>query len=145
MPCHAAIAARGARPLIPPRNGAKPWSELTPGAAWRNEAIDVIEKSSRREWKVASGYHRRSLAETLIPPQDAHGTQPVGARNRLVSYRSGHPGRRAQPNDHARTPEIRPYRLNSASLRGSCFRSQLMHQRPGDATSKTHELLMAIH
>ncbi|CAG9185148.1 IS5 family transposase ISRta5 [Cupriavidus laharis] len=65
-PCHAEIAARGAKPSIPPRDGAKPWSESTPGAAWRNEAIDVIEKSSRREWKAASGYHRRSLAETLM-------------------------------------------------------------------------------
>ena len=64
--CHAAIAARSAQPSIPPRDGAKPWSESTPGAAWRNEAIDVIEKSSRREWKAASGYHRRSLAETLM-------------------------------------------------------------------------------
>ncbi len=35
-------------------------------AAWRNEAIDVIEKSSRHEWKAASGNHRRSLAETLM-------------------------------------------------------------------------------
>jgi Transposase DDE domain len=65
-PCHAEIAARGAQPSIPPRDGAKPWSESTPGAVWRNEAIDVIEKSSRREWKAASGYHRRSLAETLM-------------------------------------------------------------------------------
>ncbi|MFC4521544.1 IS5/IS1182 family transposase, partial [Cupriavidus pinatubonensis] len=64
--CHVEIAARGAKPSIPPRDGAKPWSESTPGAAWRNEAIDVIEKSSRREWKAASGYHRRSLAETLM-------------------------------------------------------------------------------
>lgn len=65
-PCHAAIAARGARPLIPPRDGAKPWSESTPGAAWRNEAIDAIKNSSRGEWKAATGYHRRSLAETLM-------------------------------------------------------------------------------
>jgi len=65
-PCHAEIAARGAQPSIPPRYGAKPWSESTPGAAWRNETIDVIEKRSRGEWKAASGYHRRSLAETLM-------------------------------------------------------------------------------
>ncbi len=65
-PCHAEIAARGAQPSIPPRDGAKPWSESTPGAAWRNQAINVIEKSSRHEWKATSGYHRRSLAETLM-------------------------------------------------------------------------------
>ncbi|MEX3548052.1 MAG: IS5/IS1182 family transposase, partial [Burkholderia sp.] len=43
-----------------------PWPESTPGAAWRNAAIDAIAQSSRREWKLASGYHRRSLAETLM-------------------------------------------------------------------------------
>lgn len=65
-PCHAQIAARGASPSIPPREGAKPWPERTPGAIWRNAAIAAIEGSSRREWKRASGYHRRSLAETLM-------------------------------------------------------------------------------
>ncbi len=65
-PCHAQIAARGAVPSIPPREGAMPWPDSTPGAAWRNAAIDAIAKSSRREWKQASGYHRRSLAETLM-------------------------------------------------------------------------------
>lgn len=64
--CHAAIAARGAQPSIPPREGAMPWPDATPGAAWRNVAIDVIAKSSRREWKKASGYHRRSLVENLM-------------------------------------------------------------------------------
>lgn len=63
---HAAIAARGAQPSIPPREGAMPWPEATPGAAWRNAAIDVIARSSRREWKKASGYHRRSLVENLM-------------------------------------------------------------------------------
>lgn len=65
-PCHAQIAARGAAPSIPPREGAMPWPDSTPGAAWRNAAVDAIGKSSRREWKQASGYHRRSLAETLM-------------------------------------------------------------------------------
>lgn len=65
-PCHAQIAARGASPSIPPREGAKPWPARTPGATWRNAAIAAIEGSSRREWKQATGYHRRSLAETLM-------------------------------------------------------------------------------
>ncbi|RKE39656.1 DDE family transposase [Paraburkholderia sp. BL23I1N1] len=65
-PCHAQIAARSAIPSIPPREGAKPWPDSTPGAAWRNAAIDAIGRSSRREWKLATGYHRRSLAETLM-------------------------------------------------------------------------------
>ena len=66
LQCHAAIAARGAAPSIPPRDGAAPWSKRTPGATWRNGAIDVIGQSSRRDWKKGCGYHRRSLAETLI-------------------------------------------------------------------------------
>lgn len=60
---HAVIAARGAQPSIPPREGAMPWPESTSGAAW--EAIDAIAQSSRREWKMFSGYHRRSPVETL--------------------------------------------------------------------------------
>ncbi|MGH1507085.1 IS5-like element IS1420 family transposase [Ralstonia solanacearum] len=64
--CHAAIAKRGARPSIPPREGASSWPEATPGAAWRNAAIDAIAKTSRCEWKEASGYHRRSLVENLM-------------------------------------------------------------------------------
>ena len=61
-PCHAQIASRGATP----RDGATAWPDATPGAAWRNAAIDHIAKSSRREWKQTSGYHRRSLAENLM-------------------------------------------------------------------------------
>jgi len=64
--CHAVIAATGAQPSIPPREGAMPWPETTPGAAWRNAAIDAIATSSRREWKKDSGYHRRSLVENLM-------------------------------------------------------------------------------
>jgi len=45
--CHKAIAGRGATPSIPPREGAKPWSEGTPGASWRNEAIDDIARDGR--------------------------------------------------------------------------------------------------
>ncbi len=33
---------------------------------WRNAAIDAIAKTSRCEWKEASGYHRRSLVENLM-------------------------------------------------------------------------------
>ena len=64
--CHAAIAARGATPSIPPREGAKPWPECTPGASWRNEAIGGIVRDGRREWKKRSGYHRRSLVENTM-------------------------------------------------------------------------------
>ncbi|WP_217591286.1 IS5 family transposase [Burkholderia sp. GbtcB21] len=64
--CHAAIAARGAMPSIPPREGAAHWSANTSGATWRNDAVDAIARAGRREWKNASGYHRRSLAENAI-------------------------------------------------------------------------------
>ncbi len=64
--CHAVIAAREATPSIPPRDGAAPWPQRIPGAAWRNDALDIIGRGSRREWKRSSGYLRRSLAETLM-------------------------------------------------------------------------------
>ena len=60
------IAARKATPSIPPRDRANHWPQRTPGAIWRNDAIDVIAQLSRRDWKRASCYHRRSLAETLM-------------------------------------------------------------------------------
>jgi hypothetical protein len=63
---HAVIAARGAQPSIPPREGAMPWPENTPGAGWRNEAIAAIAKGGRSKWKKCSGYHRRSLVENLM-------------------------------------------------------------------------------
>lgn len=56
---HASIAARGAEPSIPPREGATHWPAGTPGAGWRNGVIDAIAWSSRQEWKKQSGYHRR--------------------------------------------------------------------------------------
>jgi hypothetical protein len=64
--CHDQIEARNAQPSIPPREGAAPWSERTPGAQWRNKAIDAIARSGRGEWKKACGYHRRSLVENLM-------------------------------------------------------------------------------
>lgn len=38
----------------------------TPGETWRNDAVDVIARDGRREWKKDSGYHRRSLAENAM-------------------------------------------------------------------------------
>ncbi|KVW29246.1 transposase [Burkholderia ubonensis] len=64
--CHAAIAARGAVPSIPPRDGAAHWPANTPGATWRNVAVDMIARDGRRKWKKGSGYHRRSLAENTM-------------------------------------------------------------------------------
>jgi len=55
-----------AQTSIPPREAAMPWPANTPGASWRNEAIDAIARSGRQEWKKRSGYHRRSLVENLM-------------------------------------------------------------------------------
>ncbi|WP_316157375.1 IS5 family transposase [Cupriavidus sp. BIC8F] len=93
-PCHAAIAVRGAQPSIPPREGAKPWAEHTPGAARRNDVIDAIEKSSRREWKASSGYHRRSLAENLMGrlkalTENSLWAREIGSQAAEVSIRAG--------------------------------------------------------
>ncbi|RQS38894.1 IS5 family transposase, partial [Burkholderia sp. Bp8986] len=65
-PCHAAIAARGATPRIPPRDGAVHWKATVRGSAWRNDAVDTIAQLGRREWKKSFGYHRRSLAENAM-------------------------------------------------------------------------------
>lgn len=92
--CHARIAARAALPSIPPREGATPWPVSTPGAAWRNAAIDAIAASSRREWKQASGYHRRSLAEALmyrlkILTGSCLWAREIGSQATEVSIRAG--------------------------------------------------------
>lgn len=63
---YAAIRARHARPLIPPREGAVQWALNTPGAHARNTALAHIANSSRRDWKKSSGYHQRSRVENLM-------------------------------------------------------------------------------
>lgn len=63
---HQVIAQRGAKPSIPPREGAAAWPEKTPGSAWRNQAIQTIAKDGKMKWKQATGYHQRSLVENLM-------------------------------------------------------------------------------
>lgn len=66
--CHAAIAARGAAAVIPPRRNAQPRKETTAGsAAARNEALWASRRLGRAIWRRWSGYHRRSRAETKTP------------------------------------------------------------------------------
>ena len=66
--CHAAILARGARPVIPPRIGAAitppPDRKDAPGT--RGDAVRRITEIGVKLWKVETGYHRRSLAETAM-------------------------------------------------------------------------------
>jgi hypothetical protein len=45
--CHAAIAARGATAVIPPRKNGKPWKEPTAGAVVRNEALRSCRRLGR--------------------------------------------------------------------------------------------------
>jgi len=62
--CHQAIAARQARPAIPPRENAV----ITDIGQWdaREEAVRRIKAIGRPAWKQEVHYHRRSLAETMM-------------------------------------------------------------------------------
>jgi len=62
------IEQRGARPKIAPRRNAK----IKRHALWagprlaRDEAIRMIRRVGRKNWKKKVGYHRRSLVETAV-------------------------------------------------------------------------------
>lgn len=60
--CYEAIARRGGRAVIPPRKNAAYWERGHP----RNTAVAACRKQGRQTWKIDSGYHRRSLAETGV-------------------------------------------------------------------------------
>jgi IS5 family transposase len=62
--CHQAIAARNAKPAIPPRETAI--VRETGECDARDEAVRRIEAIGLAAWKVEVGYHRRSLAETMM-------------------------------------------------------------------------------
>lgn len=66
--CYKAIAKRDAKPIIPPRKGAKKQVTEIPALVPRDEAIDRIIRAKRgkRRWKQEVGYHRRSLVETSM-------------------------------------------------------------------------------
>lgn len=64
--CHAAIAARGAAAVIPPRRNGKPWSAQTAGATVRNDALRSCRRLGRAIWKRWTGYHRRSPVEAKM-------------------------------------------------------------------------------
>ena len=66
--CYNAIAARGAKPTIPPRKDAAFWKD-EPNCQKehpRNQVLERINQVGRQQWKQESGYHRRSLAETTM-------------------------------------------------------------------------------
>ena len=66
--CHRAILAIGARPVIPPKTGAAitppPREKDAPNT--RGDAVRRIAGIGAKAWKVETGYHRRSLAETAM-------------------------------------------------------------------------------
>jgi IS5 family transposase len=65
---HAAILARGAQPVIPPRKGAaiRPPPGRPDVPPTRGQAVARIAEVGRDAWKAETGYHRRSLAETAM-------------------------------------------------------------------------------
>ena len=66
--CYAAIDARKAHAAIPPRRGARicqHGNSHEPQHS-RDETLRCIRRVGRAAWKRASGYHRRSLAETTM-------------------------------------------------------------------------------
>ena len=66
--CFNAIKNKGGEPILVPRKNARVKqhgnSHLFPLP--RDEVIRSIRKTGRREWKINSGYHQRSLAETAM-------------------------------------------------------------------------------
>lgn len=63
--CYDKIAQRGAQANIPPREDAQYWEKEGDTHA-RNQNLKQIDKLGRAEWKQESGYHRRSLSETMM-------------------------------------------------------------------------------
>ncbi|BBK40617.1 IS5 family transposase [Allostella vacuolata] len=66
--CHDVIRAHGARPVIPPRKGAaiRPPQNRPDAPPTRREAVARMAEIGRKAWKIETGYHRRSLAETAM-------------------------------------------------------------------------------
>ena len=54
--CHAAISARGAQAVIPPRRNAQRLESAQPAVAARNEALRAVRRLGSRIWKKWSGY-----------------------------------------------------------------------------------------
>ena len=62
------LECEAAEPIIPPRKNAQLWqhgNSKQPRLP-RDETLREIRRSSRRAWKVSSGYHVRSLVETSM-------------------------------------------------------------------------------
>lgn len=60
--CYQVAACKGAKVTIPPRKNAALWEKGHP----RNETVTALYNGALQHWKVDSGYHRRSLAESAF-------------------------------------------------------------------------------
>ena len=63
-----ALRQRQARATIPPRRGAHIWQHANTRAErlCRDENLRAIRRLGRQAWKQSSGYHRRSIAESVF-------------------------------------------------------------------------------
>ncbi len=67
--CWDGLIERNINPIIPPRENAVIWYLEEPDDIPeypRNVAINRIDEIGKKEWKIATGYHRRSLSETAM-------------------------------------------------------------------------------
>src|SRR5476649_2297124 len=94
--CHAAIAARGATPSIPPRDGAASWPKQPAG----------LEEGLRISPALAG-------QDTDVPLEGAHGQELGSAHDWRTGHRGSHPRGHAQSHDLAGAPSVRPDRVNS--------------------------------
>ncbi len=85
--CHAAIAARGAAAVIPPRKNGKPWKEHTAGAMTCNETLHSCHRLGRPSGNAGP-------ASPMKPGQDKDALLQVAGRALHVT-RLRQAGRRA--------------------------------------------------
>jgi len=67
--CWDELIELGIEPVIPPRKNAVTWYIDKPGdypEYPRNIAVEKINEIGRKQWKIESGYHSRSLSETAM-------------------------------------------------------------------------------
>lgn len=76
--CHETVQRKGAKATIPPRKTAKFWEDGHP----RNEAVKALKDGNLEQWKLESGYHQRSKAETAM----SRYKQLIGPRLSLHDY-----------------------------------------------------------
>ena len=60
--CHQLLIKKGSTASIPPRRNARYWE----GGHPRNAAVTALKSDQLAEWKIAYGYHQRSLSETAM-------------------------------------------------------------------------------